>query len=67
MGNHLENMIYFGVGVFAICAAASDWQWYWNHPTSKFLIKLMTKKGARITYGCIGAFLLINRLTGYFS
>ncbi|MFH1230443.1 MAG: immunity 17 family protein [Planctomycetota bacterium] len=46
-------------GVFAICGAAFDWEFFMNHRKARFFIRLFGRTGARIFYGLLGIILVV--------
>ena len=49
-----------GVGLFSLCAAVKDWDWYMNHRKARFMIGLIGRTGARIFYGTLGGLLCLG-------
>ena len=47
-----------GCGVFAMCGAAFDWEWFMNHRKAQFLVRLFGRGGTRVFYGILGAALV---------
>jgi hypothetical protein len=45
-------------GVFAICGAAFDWEWFMNHPRARLFVTLLGRTGTRVLYGFLGAALV---------
>jgi Immunity protein 17 len=61
MGSEPATIFALAAGIFVIVAAASDWNWFFEHPRAKFFVDAFGRKGARIFYGVLGcAFLLIG-------
>jgi hypothetical protein len=45
-------------GVFAICGAVFDWDWFMNHRRARLFVRVFTRSGARIFYGLLGGAIL---------
>lgn len=41
-------------GLFSMTAAVMNWEWYMNHRKAQFMIKILSRNGARIFYFCLG-------------
>lgn len=50
--------VLMGCGVFGICGAAFDWEWFMNHRKARFFVGLFGRSGTRIFYGVLGAALV---------
>ncbi len=48
-----------GAGLFAICGAAFDWEWFMNNRKAQFFVRLLGRPGTRIFYGVLGAGLAV--------
>ncbi|MEO0947389.1 MAG: immunity 17 family protein [Cyanobacteria bacterium J06641_5] len=48
-----------GCGIFAICGAAFNWDWFMNHRKARFLVRLVGRTGARLFYGFLGSTLVV--------
>lgn len=46
-------------GIFSICGAAFNWDWFMNHRKARFLVRVAGRTGARIFYGTLGATLAV--------
>lgn len=44
-----------GCGVFSICGAVLDWEWFMNSRKAQFFVKIFGRTGARFFYGFLGA------------
>ena len=47
--------ILIGAGVFCICGAVLDWEWFMNSHKAKFFVKIFGRTGARIFDGLLGS------------
>ncbi|MDQ7826587.1 MAG: immunity 17 family protein [Candidatus Eremiobacteraeota bacterium] len=45
-------------GLFSICGALFNWEWYFNHRKARALVKLIGRPMARVFYFIIGAALV---------
>ena len=48
-----------GCGVFAICGAAFDWEWFMNHRKARLFVRLLGRGGARVLYGVLGTAMVV--------
>lgn len=46
-------------GVFSICGAAFDADWFMNHRKARLFVSLFGRVGARIFYGLLGSGLVV--------
>lgn len=57
------GLILIAAGVFSICGAAYDWEWFMNHHKARFFVTIFGRTGARILYGVLGiAFVVMGAL-----
>ncbi len=56
---NLLGLLFVGAGLIAMAGALFNWDWFMNHPKSRFMVRILTRKGARIFYGCLGLGLFI--------
>ena len=56
---HYEGLILIGAGLFTIAGGALNWDWFMNSRKASFFVKTLTRNGARIVYGAIGAILVV--------
>ncbi len=45
-------------GIFAICGAVFDWDWFMNHRRARLFVRIFTRGGTRVFYGLLGAAIL---------
>jgi hypothetical protein len=45
-------------GVFTICAAAYDWEFFMGHPKAWLFVRILGRNGARVFYAALGGLLL---------
>jgi hypothetical protein len=48
------GLIFVAIGVFALCGAGFDWEWFMNHRKARFFTSIFGRTGARIFYGLLG-------------
>ncbi|MEO0375214.1 MAG: immunity 17 family protein [Cyanobacteria bacterium P01_A01_bin.17] len=46
-------------GVFSICGAVTDWDWFMNNRRARLFVRLLGRTGARLFYGLLGSCLII--------
>lgn len=46
-------------GLFSICGAAFDWDWFINSRKAQLFVALFGRNGARIFYGILGTVIVI--------
>ncbi|EAZ92987.1 immunity 17 family protein [Crocosphaera chwakensis] len=50
-------------GLFSLCGAIFNWNWYMNHRKARFIVKILGRAGARIFYGVLGlGFIILGSL-----
>lgn len=50
------------VGIFSLCGAIYDWDFFMNDYKAQFFVKLFGRNGARIFYGALGGFIILMSL-----
>lgn len=58
----IAKLFMMAAGVFSICGAAFDWDWFFNNYRAKPIVKLFGREGARTFYIVIGIFIIIVSL-----
>lgn len=61
---NLAGMILLGAGVFSVCGAVCDWDWFINSRKARAMVALLGRNGARAFYGLLGAVLSVVGLLG---
>jgi hypothetical protein len=56
---NLFGLIIVAMGIFSICGAAFDWDWFINHRKAQFFVAIFGRNGARVFYGILGVFLVV--------
>ena len=46
-------------GVFCLCAAAYDWDFFFENMRAQLFVRLFGRTGARVVYGLIGVLLVV--------
>ena len=53
------GLVFAAIGLFAICAAGLDWEWFMNHRKARFLVGVLGRAGARVFYAILGIGLVV--------
>ncbi len=48
------GLFFVAIGLFAICAAVYNWDWFMNHRKARLFVALLSRTGARIFYMLLG-------------
>ena len=56
---NLFGLIFVASGVFSILGAIFDWEWFMNSRKARFLVRIITRNGARLFYGILGLALVV--------
>ncbi|MFZ2958861.1 MAG: Imm17 family immunity protein [Candidatus Ozemobacteraceae bacterium] len=51
--------LFVAIGIFSICGAIFEWNFFMNHRKAQFLINLVGKTATRVFYGALGILLTI--------
>lgn len=54
-----RGLIFVAIGAFSITGAVCDWNWFMNARKARFMVKILTRNGARIFYGLLGLALVV--------
>lgn len=54
-----EGLLIVACGLFSICGAFFNWDWFMNHRKARFLSNLLGRQGARLFYGALGTALVV--------
>lgn len=46
-------------GVFSICGAVLNWDWFMNNRRARFFVSIFGRNGARMFYGLLGSALVV--------
>ena len=55
----LFGLIIISAGVFSICGAVYDWDWFIHSRKARFFVFLFGRDGARVFYGILGAVVIL--------
>lgn len=50
---------FMAAGLFAICGAWFDWDWFMNSRRAWIFVKLFGRNGARLFYGLLGTTIVV--------
>lgn len=53
------GLIFIAAGIFAVCGAGFDWEFFMNNHKARFMSSLLSRTGARIFYGLLGTGLIV--------
>ena len=56
---NLSGLVFIAIGIFSICGAAFQWNWFMNHYKVRFLTSLFGRSGARAFYFAIGGGMIL--------
>ena len=48
------GLIFIAGGAFSMLGAICNWDWFMNARKARFVVKILTRDGARIFYGALG-------------
>ncbi len=52
----IAGIAIIAIGIYCICAAVFNWNWFFNNNRAILFVKIFKRKGARIFYAVLGAF-----------
>lgn len=55
-------IVCLAVGIFSLCGAIYDWDFFMNNYKAQVFVKLFGRNGARIFYGALGCFIILMSL-----
>ena len=50
----IMGSLFIAIGLFAICGAGFNWDWFLNHRKARFFVAVFKRTGARIFYLLLG-------------
>ena len=53
------GLIFVAAGAFSTTGAICNWEWFMNARKARFLVKMLSRNGARIFYGILGLGLVV--------
>ena len=54
-----EGLVLAAIGIFSVCGAALDWEFFMNHRKARFMVAILGRAGARAFYGLLGSGLVV--------
>lgn len=54
------GIVFIAAGIFSICGAIFNWEWYFNHWKARRMEELFGRTGARVMYILIGIFAVVG-------
>lgn len=61
----MEWIFLVAMGIFALCGAVLEWEFFMNHRKAQFFINLFGRKGTRVFYSLLGTgFIVLGILLG---
>lgn len=54
MSSSVMGLVFIAIGLFAICGAGFNWDWFMTHRKARIFVALFTRTGARIFYALLG-------------
>lgn len=64
--HNFVQAIFLLTGLVALLASLFDWDWFFTADNASFLVKRLGRKGARWTYGSIGALFIAAAIFFFF-
>ena len=61
---NLFGLFFIASGLFSMAGAILNWDWFMNSRKARFMVRILTRNGARIFYGFLGLTLFIFGLLG---
>ncbi|MBR6027144.1 MAG: immunity 17 family protein [Neisseriaceae bacterium] len=58
----IANIFMMTAGVFCICAAIFDWDFFFNNAKARLFVVIFGRNGARIFYALLGIFIIFVSL-----
>lgn len=65
--HNLVQLIFLLTGLVSLLASLFDWDWFFTADNASFLVKRLGRKGARWTYGSIGALFIAAAIYFYYQ
>lgn len=65
--HNFVQLIFLLTGLVALLASLFDWDWFFTADNASFLVKRLGRKGARWTYGSIGALFIAAAIYFYYK
>ena len=61
---NLPSLFFMAAGLFSLAGAILNWDWFMNSRKARFMVRILTRNGARIFYGFLGFTLFVFGLLG---
>ncbi len=58
------GLMFVALGAFSMLGAICNWDWFMNARKARFVVKILTRKGARIFYGVLGLAIVVLGVLG---
>ncbi len=58
------GLIFIAAGAFSMLGAICNWEWFMNARKARFVVKILTRDGARIFYGALGLAIAVLGVLG---
>lgn len=55
----MAGLFLVAAGLFSLCGAILNWDWYMNHRKARFFVRVFGREGARVFYGVLGLILIV--------
>jgi hypothetical protein len=55
----LLGLFFVACGVFSICGAVFDWDWFMNNRRAEFAVSIFGRRGARMFYAALGLAIIV--------
>jgi len=61
---NLWGLFFIAIGIFSLCGALFDWDWFMDARKARFIVKIFGRNGARIFYSLLGTGLAVLGILG---
>lgn len=61
------GLLFIAAGAFSMLGAICNWDWFMNARKARFVVKILTRNGARIFYGAFGLAIAVLGVLGTFG
>ena len=55
----MKGLLLVAAGIFSICGAVFDWDWFMNNRRARFFVSIFGRNGARVFYIVLGMLLIV--------
>lgn len=56
---NLFGLIFVAAGAFSLLGGICDWEWFMNSRKARFIVKILSRNGARIFYTVLGIIIVV--------